>query len=225
MPFVDQPVWATAPWQGGDKPYQQIEASVDRLFASSSVSTTLLQTYQNTADQNHSDPQAQFRWAYASYRAREATPPIVQRQSVGLGALERATFPGSYRYARLCFLVGTQFGPNPYLKDAGQRLLRRGPNDYDVEYSLARSFDPTRSPQATHLALSYAQDLLKKKPNDARSYSALGGIYYYLWLVKHDKADGERAVQAYQHYLTLHPPSDKKRKLAQRIIDDIRKSG
>jgi len=58
------------------------------------------------------------------------------------------------------------------------------------------------------------------KPSDPRSYVALGGVYYYLWSVTHNKLDGEQAITAYRHSLELNPP-EKGKNLANKIIDQI----
>lgn len=220
-PIVDMPAWATEPWTGNDQPYEKIEAEVDKIFSQNKMTRALLTQYQTTADKKLKDPQAQFRWYYASLRARESHPAILQKIYPGPAVLERPAFPHSYQYSRIGFLVETEDGPSPNYKDLGVRLLRQHPQDYELEYHLAICFDPSRSPEAKQEALTYAQDLIRMKPNDTRSYATLAHVYYYCWSVSKNKDDADKAISAYQQYLQLGPRNVDSRKLAENIIKEI----
>ena len=215
------PGWATEAWIKNDKPYKKIEDEVDTAIARHEFTMLDIATYQTQADKNIHDPLVQFRWTYAVYRANQENSPIKSGLYPFTSALGRAPNPHSYEYSRIGFLIQTQFSPDPHYVNLGERLLAQKPSDYLVEYKLAGCIDPTHSPEAKIKAFKYAHDLIRMKPNDPRSYVALGGVYYYLWSVSHNHVEGQQAIIAYQHSLQLDPP-EKGKNLANSIIDEIR---
>lgn len=214
------PEWATQPWTGDDKPYKKIEHEIDTAISQRKLTTADITAYETQADKNPQDPQAQFRWTYACYRAAQADPPIPVGRYPFIYALGRAPFPHSSEYARIGFLVLTQAGAEPHFLGLGERLLARNPNDYVLEYQLQGCVDPTLSPAKEKQAFQYAHDLLRMKSNDPRSYVALGSVYYYLWSDTHDRVTGQKAIAAYRRALKLGPPQ-KGVELANRIIAEI----
>ena len=81
QPTIVLPLWATQPWNAAaDEPYLKIEAETNALAQSKHLTTALLNRYATLASKNPKDPQAQFRWTYATYAGDSVTPPITQKE-------------------------------------------------------------------------------------------------------------------------------------------------
>ena len=221
--IISEKPWQTATWNGNEQPYKVARANIEQAASRKSLSAQKITDYRLTAEKNPSNPLTQFRWAYASYQATHSIPSVLQTVYPQLGDLERPTFPHSYEYSRVAFLIGSGAG-NPHLREVGERLLQHQPKDFDVEYQLSKCIDPTLSPQDKESDLTHARNLIKMRPNDRRSYGALGRIYYYLWSVSHNSSDGERAVKAYKQSLKLGVPNAAIAAIFQRSILEIQAS-
>lgn len=99
--------WMAAPWNGSDKPYQQMRGTIDNAISGGRKPQELVEFYKLPALEHPNDPKAQFRWAYAAYIAAKQTDYNQGEKILGSPrqALVLAPFPHSYEYARLIFLT------------------------------------------------------------------------------------------------------------------------
>lgn len=213
-------LWLVEDWKGNDKPYRSMRRSVDTAFAKRQMTTAVLEKLRAYAESNPHDPQAQFRWGYASFLATQQYPPIAQRRVINLYPLEVVEFPHSYEYARLCFLVGTRT-PDPRFEPFGEHLLAQNPRDYEVLYRTVGSFDPTLSRPARIKGLKMAHDLIRIRPHDPRSFAALGNVNYYIWSRGHDPVAKRDAISACRRYLAFPQVGPSQRHITLDIISTI----
>jgi len=140
--------WTTEEWTGNSQPYQQIQTEVQKLSEKKQLTNEVLQKQKVAAHQKPSDPQAQFRWGYAAWSVAAATPDLIERARLLKGvanALDLASSPRTYEYARLRFIMEAREAPFNELKRVGQRLVERNANDHYVKYYLVAVLDPGKS--------------------------------------------------------------------------------
>jgi len=222
--------WANEPWTGDDTPYQNIERDTDKALASTWSIGNLLEQASVLAQQQPTDPQAQFRW---SYMARQVV--LAQPKSYDYGSslqaisvvLAHADSPKTYSYARLRFLLGRQ---NPALTEVGERLLQRNPNDVSVKYHLSDDYsalfsersqlnrDHAVDPQLKQRALTLAEQVIAANPSDPDYRRALAAVYVSSFADKKNPQDATNALAAYQQYLKMAPADDSFRPQCQGIV-------
>ena len=203
--------WTTAPWNGDDRPYQRIRATIDNAVAGGRKPQELMYFYEASALKNPNDPQAQFRWAYAAYKAA-LTVDYYTGESIlskPRDALVLGPFPHTYEYVRLIFLTEdyaemfvTQLLP------VGKRLLLRNPNDLDVKYAVAGDLMFSRSQADRQTALIYVEQLIRTEPERPHPRALLGLFYYRQWRVSRSKDDAYKAISSYEQYLQRAPAAD-----------------
>ena len=128
--------WTVAPWNGNDKPYQQMRDTIDNAIAGGRKPQELVEFYELPALEHPNDPIAQFRWAYATYKVAITTNEITGDNMLyqPLKALVLAPFPKTYDYARLIYLM-EDYGHGPFilqLRNVSKRLVKHNPNDKAV---------------------------------------------------------------------------------------------
>ena len=222
FPQLTRERWLVEPWTGNDKPYVTLRKNIDITLEKGKLTPTILESYRMYAKNEPTNPIALFRWGYASFMATQQTLPVQQKVVVELFTLEKIKFPRSYEFARLCFLVATR-SPHPRYEPFGEFLLVKNPHDFEVMYATVMSLDPTVSAEEKQKALQYAQRLLQMRPTDSRSFSAIGGVNYYIWLRGHDPEAGQAAIAAYRKYLIIGRTAKNKRDIAISIINIIQR--
>jgi hypothetical protein len=219
--------WAAAPWDGNEKTYQQMRATIDNAITSGRKPQDLVYLYENTARQNLNDPKAQFKRAYAAYLAAKQTDDAEGERILGepMESLILAPFPKTYEYARLIFLVEDYVGmPNFRLQEVSKRLLRRNPSDTTVKYAAARNLLFSANPADRNLAYQYVHEILVVKPDWASPHGFQGFIYYKRWQSSKNKDVASKSIAEYQQYLrldTLQDPDFRKR--VQETIAEMQK--
>ena len=216
--------WATASWGGDDRPYRQIRATIDNASSGGRKPQELMDFYETAARKAPNDPEAQFRWAYAAYKAALTVNYNTGERLLGdpRDALVLAPFPHSYEYARLIFLTEDYAVMLVYqLTPVGKRLLRRNPNDYEVKYGTARDLMFSRNPADRQLALKYIEELIRERPERPHPRELLGLFYYQRWQVSRSRDDAGRAIAAYQQYLQCAPAMEKEGNIAQQVRENI----
>jgi len=219
--------WTNVPWNGDNKPYQQIRATIDNAIAARRKPQDLAFFYEGPALRDPSDPQAQFKWAYATYRVALTTDQTTGDNMLDhpLQALVLAPFPKTYEYARLIFLAEDHtrcFITN--LQAVSKRIVRINPKDRDVKYAAARNLIYSTVPVDRNLSYKYAAELLTQYPDWATPYGLEGFIFYKRWQNTKSKADGDKAIEEYQQCLQLDTlPDNDFRKRVQEVITEIQK--
>ena len=219
--------WTTEVWNGDDKPYEQIRKDIDLTVAKGQNLDTMLTAYKILARQHPLNPQAQFRWGYFALQLINVPNYDYSRDGGVLtgtwAAVIRTPFPRTYNYARLRFLLGSQWSTK--LTGLGERLLRLNSSDDSVKYHLASMLQYSDSFVDRHRALLYAQQLFNKDNSPslkARNCSLLAALAYQSWIRSKQRADADKAVAAYQYYLQIAPVNDPFNKSVPSIIQFIR---
>ena len=220
--------WTTEKWDASDRPYQQIRDNIWRSISSGQKPEILDAKYRALAKSEAYHPPydsvAQFRWAYVAYQAVIVNPQLIDHSDFAAAtqALGYGPSPRSYEYARLRFLMEAMSWPDIHLKVAGERLLARVPDDFQVKYQLTHVLaSGSTSSQNMNQAVLYAQQLVRAMPSKGRMYGLLGETYYTRWLSGKSSMDGDNAIAAYEKYLALAPPNDSFRHQAQYLIKKI----
>ena len=220
--------WVNAPWTGDDQPYQRIRDSVDRALAEGQKPPDLLKQYQTAFVKAPRDYQAQFGYYYAAYEA--ATAPGANDNGIGLQILGnlfitliKRQYPHTYNYARLAFLCGQHNWIDPQMKPLALRLVRQDPSDYDVKFYTVYTLAASPAPADRALALTYAQDLIRRYPKKPSPYGLLASIHYQAWLRTRSPNEAAQAVAGYQQYLQLAAPNFKFREQAKGYITQLQK--
>lgn len=219
--------WATEQWTGNEKPFIKMKREIDEAVSKKGLTRTTLEQYRKEAQEKPRDPAAQFRWGYALLQAPKAGMDFGSRYwrayTPVISALAKAPSPRSYEYAKLRFLLMTLEYQHAPLKNIGERLLRRDPQDVMVKSYLVRYLASSDSPPERKRALTYAQGIVKTNPKWLGGYSALGFVYMQNLFLYGDLSSADKAVNAYQQYLKLIPASQKtNRRLAQMGIANIK---
>jgi predicted Zn-dependent protease len=222
--------WTTEPWTGDDQQYKKIRDEVWHRMEGEKDTADLVRQYGALAKKvpYHPpyDPEAQFRWAYTVYQAALANPQYRDSSDFGSAsqALGYGPSPQTYQYTRLRFLMDAMNWPDNHLVSVGKRLLQHTPDDYQVKYQLAHILASTASAGDKKLALKYAQELVRSKPDQAVYHSLVSEVYFTTWLISKSRSDGDNAISAYKKYLSLAPQSDVFRSQAQYLITKIQKT-
>lgn len=225
--------WTKQQWEGDNQPYQAIRAAIDKAIAAGQKPYALAQGYATAARLKPYDPQAQFRWAYATYKgytankkAREGLATLEDSRKLyqAKQALARPGSPHPYDYVRLRFLMATEHFPHRILKDLGRRLWHYNPTDTGVQLRLLNVLhrDPSTAQDRRDI-LAIAQDLQRRHPKEPNYYASVGGAYMVIWEKTKSRDHAAKAIAAYRRYLELAPPNAAFRKVAQSWIDYIQK--
>lgn len=222
--------WVNQPWTGDDKPYKQIKDKIDNAISSGTRLDVLRVQYERAAEKQREDPQAQFAWAYATWKMVKPTSTASDVATILYGvpeALARVPYPRAYDFARLRFLVESQ---DPRFRLLGERLLRQAPSDNEVKEHLIGIYVTIlfRSdiiklvpPGLKQTAVTYAQDMIRSEPNNPRYYANLGWIYLASWHRHKNQQDGDQAIANFRGFLRLAPANDEWRKSAENFIHMI----
>ncbi len=210
--------WGTETWSDNNKSYIAARKVIDNDFSHDRVTLTYLSDLEASWERNESDPLRVFRWAYAHHRARGLHPPLLLNIFFPDSFFNQAPAPHSYQYTRVRFLSKMDFGRYRELMPVGQRLLKKDPNDFDVEYAYANCFGESLSPEQKIAALAYADQLIQKYPAKPSVYAVKGGVYLSYWIDHRNRQDAVKAIKWYQQYLKLAPANYEWRKHAESTI-------
>ena len=225
--------WTQESWRNDNRPYAQARAEIDQAIAHGTAPQTLADRYKVRAVQLYKSQPAPssallavFRWGYAAWKVATSTRHRAERSRSLTGvyqALEATAFPNAYDPARLKFLIDyLKLPPYDPLRYAGARLVKLNGSDYDVKYAYTRIIVRTAAPEDVKEASLYAQQLVTMAPEKPNVYSLQGGVYLFSWHYLHNKADGDKAVAAFQTFLRLTPPDDEERPEIEKWINHIK---
>lgn len=214
--------WTADKWEGDDAPYEKMRLEIDQLVAKKPQAIEeFVKKAKEVVEQDKENPLAVFRWAYTGYQWSLLAKDQMERRRrihVLLPIVRGVTFPYTYNYARMLFLVMAGWQPEDnyrqYLQSGAERLLQKNQNDYDVKVQLVNEvLNPEWSnSKDNELVLRYAQDIVNLKPNAPRSHSILGLVYERIWSKTRNKDDAVNAISAYRQALRLIPLTDKERR-------------
>lgn len=203
--------WTKGPWKDDDKPFAAFRREINKLTGDGKLSDDMVAAYKRGAQGVHStEPLSQFKWAYSSYcRQLMLHTPGQKRLSGTLEGLQRAkkadgTPQLSYTYCRqlyLQFLIGgNAFGP---LRQAGERLLKINPHDYDVEFYQLGFLDRS-VPGDLELYNKYMADMKRQHPSDPGLQEFIADSEYKHWfIISRKESDADRAIAAYESLLKM----------------------
>jgi len=214
-PWTPQ-AWLTRPWTGDDKPYRAIREHIEAAVAHGEAPKAIAQRYQVPAQRNRLDAQAQFAWAYSAHKVFLANPAVFADASA-LDALSTTGVEDVYEYTRLRFMLTQEINPNTnnlYLKNLGERLLKRDPDDKRVRQDLVYALCTDK--RGLSDALRIAQEGVRRHPEDAKLHATVASAYQSIfdWSRARDSVARDNAVAEYKKYLQLAPQSDYFRKYA-----------
>ncbi|WP_170065515.1 hypothetical protein [Abditibacterium utsteinense] len=225
--------WINNKWTDNDKPYLQVRSQISPLWRAKRMNRKELKRLKQLSLQRPADNVARFRWAYYTYcflllqSNRDSVSGEIGDVSQAFSANPT---PNSYQYGRLRFLIacspggsaGFPYGNGLYLKQLGERLLRRDTKDERVKtYQIDNLM--TGQPQDERKSLRYAQDLVKANPKDASAYITLGWVCQYTYVGRRSKDGRQQAINAYQKALALNKTPGKWRDSALSNIRRLQK--
>lgn len=223
--------WAKLPLNGDDAAYAQIVSHVDQAIRSGVSPQSLRNQYGLQAQRQPNIPQAQFAWAYASWKALPPDFTLSDKASILEGvpeALAHVPYPRAYHFACIRFLVEEL---DPRMQKLGEALLVHNPSDKEVKEHLIGCYgtfllvskpSDAAVPNIKQKALSYAQEMLRTDPQKPRYHATIGWIYLMSWAENNNHNDGQNAIKYFQEYLSLAPANDSWRKQAEYFIKMIR---
>ncbi len=238
--------WINQKWTDSDKPYLQERNRIAALYRARKIGPQQLQKVKAQSLARPKNSVARFTWAYSVYcysllqADRSTASGYVGDVSRAMAvrpsptASIRAPFvgpatPNSYQYARLRFLIacssggegGFPYGNGTYLRQLGERLLKRDPKDQGVKAFQIVNLR-TGKPEDERKAIRYAHEMVTANPKDAGSYITLGFTYQYTYIGR--KGNGPQlAIAAYQRALQLNKTPGKWRQSTQNNINDLQK--
>jgi hypothetical protein len=197
--------WRTMKWTADSTPLRSIRQGIDQAIAKGRKPADLAVAYR-VPKKDLYDTKAQFRWAYASYRASKAVFPSDSHFLTGVvDTLDKTIKVPAYEWTRLRFLVGAADSYSENLVPAGERLLKSNPKDTEIKYRLVELLGFSSKIKHHNRAVVLAQQMVQSNPKESRFHSMLGGAYLNLWRWTKDPVAGQRAVASYRTYLKIEP--------------------
>lgn len=212
--------WTKEPWTGSDETFVKIRQDTDQIVANTKKEQLddLVEAYRKQAEGQPDDPHAQFAWGYVTYQALisgyKSHELYHDLQDISF-ALDKAKSPQAAEYARLRFFIIIRWQQESFkLKDLAQRLIKRDPNDYEVNYYAISTLQRRSSIEGRKQALKYAQDAVRLRPERPNAYSALGAVYTDICLYDDDVSACDKALDSYAKlYKMTNTPIESRDKL------------
>ncbi len=209
--------WMMQSWTGNDRPYQEIEASIDGRIAKGEAIKSLVEDFEAKSISHPDDPRAQFTWAYVAekgFHQGMVTDPVYN-------SLIYADPKNVCRYTRLRFLITRELFQNSdttFLRPVAYRLLKRNPLDREVRINLIYALDASR--EGLTEALVSAQQWVNQQPGDAGAHAVLADVYQSIYAYSRGQNVSARdnAIHEFQKYIQLAPENDRFRRQASRLI-------
>ena len=224
--------WLNAPWTDDDRPYQRIRTNIEQEISGKANPLDLLKKYQRAFEKAPGDPQTQFAYYYAAYKAA-ISPEGGDNAPFTIGipvlgnlflVVIRTPPPHTYNYVRLAFLCEQYGFVDPNLKTVGLRLVGHDPSDYYAKYYTISSLALSSVPADHALALTYAHELLTNYPNKPSSHGIAASLHYQSWLKTKSKQEANIAISEFQKYLQLEPKQLLYRKQVEKYITQMQNS-
>jgi len=206
--------WITAKWTDDEAAYLKIRQQID---ARPTLTVDEVNGFLREA-QRTNDPKSTFRWVYAYYIAQK-TFHLFHYGGVGPIMFMKCQWPNNYQCARIRFIVSVEYRTFANLIPMGQRLMKRDPKDYDVEFAYADLLThQADDPKSLASAIVVAQQIVKQNKTKASAYSLLADTHFGRYLYTESTDDIQPAIDNYKIYLALTRPDDTFRSHAMDII-------
>lgn len=209
--------WVNEQWTGDDAPYAAVRLQIERAVDNGERPSALVEQYANQAKSDPNDPLAQFAWACAASRAVKLAPPSKAMSDLRFAAelaLAEAPQPHTYNYDRLRYLIWIQGAgglSSYYLRNLGDRLLKRNPQDFSVQMAQCIIYTQNPSLAIQQHGYNLIQQMIKKYPTKPEAYDMLGCWYGTQYLCYHSPTDYQQATVNYQKALDRYPTNSARR--------------
>jgi hypothetical protein len=222
--------WENMPWTEDNKPFFQIRQEVDQAIKEGQNPLTLEKKHRVPV-KSYYNSRAQFRWAYITYRVVLKSPDSSSLGISAITAMDRTLWPNTYEWTRLRFLLDRKcrFTVLNYLRkeqgqfiNAGERLLKREPNDREVLWEMRKILGYTAKVEDRQRGLKIAQRLLQLDPNNARYIAGVAGSNMDIWSLNNNRGNLKAAITGYERYLKIAPKTDPFRNNASRLLKHLR---
>lgn len=202
------PSLVTGKWTASDAPYKGVEKQIAEDYTDGRNMQDVLHQWQQESLKNPKDPVIRFAVVFASRGvAKIANPDAALPYS--LVETLASHDPGNvHEYARMRFCMLEEADrplPPNEAKAVGNKLLQYNPKDTLVRTNLIYMLcDDNHAKEA----LPYALEWAKAEPNNAKVHTSLALVYQDMWFATKNKQYGRLAVQEFQQFLQIAPPSD-----------------
>ena len=214
--------WTRTAWTGASGPYVAIQTQMEKIEHEKKDMTAVAnQLGRLTAKQKSSDPQAVFRWAYATWLAYGTSIANLAKRTDAMAAMGKVATPHVYEFDRLRFILLCCDNPDNDLKGLGERLLKRRPRDYWVIACQIYIMCPGSYPADKKRAFELCSLMLQALPNDPNVHVLIGTTWEHIGWVSHKKADAQKALASYRKAFDLMSPNNPGRQNVLRQIEFV----
>lgn len=214
----------SASWKGNNAPYSEARDAVEREIATGQVPGVLALKYKALYRLHPTNTVALFQWAYATRKAALAAKPFETGKVLEvLDVMNKDKTPHPYDFVRLQFLLASDVWPSANLKPLGQRLLDYKPNDDSVQYELVVDMKNSTSLDDKKQAISIAEEIARRKPNDPASHALLGTVYSSFWTRTKQRSAADKAISEYKIFLQTASADDSFRQGAEQMMQVLQR--
>lgn len=195
-------------WTASDLPYKDAERQIAKDYTDGRNMQDVLHQWQQAAAKSPKDPVMQLAVVFAARGvAKIANPDAALPYS--LVETLASHDPGNvHEYARLRFCMLEEADrplPPNEAKAVGNKLLQYNPKDTLVRNNL---IDMLCDDNHAKEALPYALEWAKAEPGNPKVHTSLALVYQDMWFATRNKQYGRMAVQEFQQFLQIAPPTD-----------------
>jgi tetratricopeptide (TPR) repeat protein len=220
-------LWLEVGWSDKRSPYQEVSVEMQRKLSDKTSREKLLSYYEKNVSEK-SSPLDRFKYAfviaYMSGVGKWSGRESIEKRKNAVFLLAVEPWPPTYDYIRLRFFIESRVFPDTRLIPLGKRLIEFKPDDVVIKERYIVLLSISKDIQDRERAVRIADSLLATNPKRAKNYAILGASLWGVWGLTRKEKDGDKAIAAYEKYLSLTPMSDPWRNEAKQIVDSIRAS-
>ena len=210
-PYYMRPqfAWTQDAWTADEKPFQSARVALVMAQQQHKDMLALAKQYGAAAKKRPNDALAVFKWGCAAWLAYNYGLNTAANAALfeAYNALERTPSPHSYQYDRLRYLIDA-CNSRRGVKELGERLLKRNPNDFYVIYYQIGITYGSLSDTDNQRALELSKLLIQKYPKNPTGYERAGTTYEGLWWCNKKKSDAQTAIDYFRKGKTFLPSND-----------------
>lgn len=207
--------WTKDSLDGEDASFRQIRQQIDSQVSKGVNASDLAKRYKVIAQQNPSDAEVMFSWAYAAYIASDHWNRNVRATKEFCGIYEwmgKPKNPKSFEYARLRLFMSRfseQWISYGNYADLARHLLSKGSKkDFDLRYFAINAIASnigSKTPELIDEVFELVLQLRKDFPKRPETLYLLGGIYSSRFAVSKRDQLANFAIQHTHEYLATKP--------------------